>query len=74
MKDFEIWIEGYLCTGMEGKPSTAQFLGTEKANSFREAVLIYYVRNPSRTFVPEKLEDWGCRLFDNEYDARKSFG
>jgi len=25
-------------------------------------------------FDPERLTYWGCRFFDNEHNARKSFG
>lgn len=82
MKKYDIWIEGYLCTGMEGIPARAQKLASDiEANSFIEAVEKWYKSIPN---APSNYGDlivqndvailWGCRLFDNEKDARKLFG
>ena len=74
MKEFEIWIEGYSATG-ESAP--AMFIGKCVASTFKEAC---------ETFIDDKGQNlpldvnrqhpsiWCCRLFDNEQDARKSFG
>lgn len=79
MKEFEIWSEGFLCTGMEGVPARASLLGKEMAINWEQAVEQYMAKNPKRIDVREYngekvYTDWGCRLFDNEADARKSFG
>lgn len=76
MKKFEIWCEGYVVIG---NSAGANLLGTETANTWDEAVGKYMKKNPDRIDVRETngvktYTDWGCRLFDNETDARKSFG
>lgn len=78
MKEFELWTEGYLCTGMEGIPATATFHGKFKGNTFKEAIQAYKntLTDPySVSCVDvENMNFWLCRFFDNEADARKSFG
>jgi hypothetical protein len=70
---FEVWNEGYACTGNSG---TAQFLGTEEADSFQEACKKALIRNGWNMsyYDEENNRYWGCWFFDNEVDARKSFG
>jgi hypothetical protein len=85
-KEFEIWVEGYRATGEEG---SATFLGKFPGNTFDEAVENYKIAHPgtvdTREAYAPRNEDgvmpivkihsiWACRLFDNEADARKSFG
>lgn len=77
---FEIWSEGYLATGMEGRPEPARMLATIEADTFDSAVAKYvdqlpkdrasYFKRNSRG----EWRDWGCRLFQDEEHARKSFG
>jgi len=69
MKKYEVWAEGYKITG---DSSGALLHGTAVAASFKEAC--DKVLKDSSTYNPETLTDWGCRLFDNEADARVSFG
>ena len=69
MTTFEIWSEGYAV--MEGR-GTAHHHGNIEANSFKEACDIFF--NNNKLYNPERLTYWGCKLFDNETDARKSFG
>ena len=76
--NFEIWSEGYLCTGLEGVPVKAQLLGTATADTF-EAACAAWANTLDSThsracFDAKTLSFWGCRLFDNENDARKLFG
>jgi len=75
---FEIWKEGYLVSGMEGIPASATFLGTYSAENFRNACIIWdSIHNRDKgygDFNAQGLSVWGCRLFDNEADARASFG
>lgn len=66
---YEIWMEGYCCTGQS---STAFLVAKIEANSFQEACDIHFKGDPY--YSPKTLKCWGCRLFDNEADARKSFG
>jgi hypothetical protein len=72
MKEFEIWVEGYAVTGNREK---ASLLGKEIAETWDEAVCAYMNKNPDRIRKDFRgYTNWGCRLFDNETDARKSFG
>jgi hypothetical protein len=87
MKDFEIWSEGYAATG---ERSGATKLWEGKAEDFDDAIrqlneaAITKYGKPSaakgtvldgRTMKPiDDWRVWGCKLFDNEADARKSFG
>jgi hypothetical protein len=74
MKTYSLWMEGYIT---QGNSSKADFLGTFEANSFENACdkwadtikeKEYYERNGNIASY------WGCRIYDNEADARKSFG
>lgn len=74
MTAFNIWCEGYCATGQS---SEAQFMGTFEADSFKEACQKLYESmspNDQSYFSSDKMRIWGCRLFDNEIDARRSFG
>ncbi len=87
MKEFDIWITGYVVTGGRG---TAQKIGTGNGNTFNEAVEDYMSKNPKHGIKPntrnnyvsdEAYENresswniWACHLYDNEKDARKWFG
>lgn len=69
----EIWSEGFAATG-EGGPAVKH--GDVQAGSLREACDLL-ARNDSAFaayYNAERLTYWGCRLFDNEAAARKSFG
>lgn len=83
MKTWEIWAEGYAATGESG---TANLMATIQADNFDEAVELmlqkkertdwptirqWYDYRPDR---PQKHTIWACRLFDNETDARQTFG
>jgi hypothetical protein len=87
MKEYEIWAEGYMATG---ESSGATLLGTSLGTSFDDAVLNYIKahpdslieRNTETRYISEEAYKrrksnwniWACDLFDNESDARKSFG
>lgn len=65
----EVWCEGYMATGDSAE---ARLLGKTRASTLKEACDKLYSNDPS--YDPERMTYWGCRLFDNEDDARKSFG
>lgn len=74
----EVWSEGYAATGEHG---TAIHLGTYKADSFDDAVEMMLEDHPGlkghhhRSISDDSVHViWGCKLFNNEKDARKSFG
>jgi len=71
--EYQIWERGYLG---QGCGSDASFLGFEKSDSFKDACVKWFGKHPklSKNFDPEQLADWGCKLYDNEFDARKDFG
>jgi hypothetical protein len=86
-ESFQIWMEGYAATG---ERSGAQLLGYGYGHNFDEAVEDLRRKKPDLGINKyersqfDSEEDyinrrsnwnvWACRLFDNETDARKSFG
>ncbi|MBQ1668392.1 MAG: hypothetical protein II063_10510 [Prevotella sp.] len=82
---YTVWVEGYVATG---ERSTAHCLGTIEADNFIEAAKKLWRENylPAYEGDPHTADDyfsinkkgipciWGRRCFDNEVDARKSFG
>jgi hypothetical protein len=74
MKKYQIWSEGYSCTV---DYSGASFICEEQGNTFAEACITAHSKGKFEgygNFDPKALSLWGCHLFDNEADARKSFG
>lgn len=74
-RNFEVWIEGYSDHGIT---AGAKLMGNITANTLEEAVELLWERDSIKTPY-EKNSDgtyrcWGCRLYDNEIDARKSYG
>lgn len=73
-----LWIEGYAATG-DGGP--AQYLGEYEGEYF-EAVAKWAIEKNSRQEWGTLRYDtdtkvwsaWGCRIFDNESEARSAFG
>lgn len=75
---YDIWMQGYCCSGMEGIPAKAEFLSSVEAHTFQEAV-DYFFYNTDHDYElseydSESLRHWGCKIFDNEADARRKFG
>ncbi len=68
-----IWCEGYIATGEHG---TAHRLGAARGETFREACMKFFkdCKEDYGTYDPKRNSVWGCRLFDNEAEARKSYG
>ena len=83
MKKFEIWIEGYAATGDR---ATAHCYGHSNGETFEEACIKLLGREGLNVLDEDKdqpdgysrryggLSVWACTCFDNEEDARKSFG
>ena len=63
-------MEGYSVTGNSDK---ASLLGEIEAESFQEACDKLVEEKGYQNLYSGK-SIWGCRLFDNEAYARKSFG
>lgn len=69
---YPVWMEGYAATGQS---SRAQFQGFYPGANFADACKTWARTSDSpEYFNPERLTYWGCQLFDNEADARRSFG
>ena len=66
---YDVWMEGFVITG---NTACARYIGSVEANSFKEACDIVCKDNSS--YNSEHLTIWGCGLYDNESDARRSFG
>ncbi len=76
MARFEVWQEGYSATGYS---AAAQRIGEVDADSFPDAVRLAVKEwatpgSLSMYFNANDLTFWGCRHFDNEADARRTFG
>ncbi len=75
MKPITLWSEGYAATGQH---MGATLHGTFTAKSLQDAVQQFKDAMPeghSKNCIDvENLSFWGCRFFDNEKEARKSFG
>lgn len=76
MKTWAVWMEGWAATGQS---SPAQFMGRYDGKNFAQACSNWNLDAQHKgkdygTFDPDTLSVWGCRLFDNERDARKNFG
>jgi hypothetical protein len=69
MKTYSVWSEGFAATGESG---TAVCHGTVAADNFKEACKKIFKKDPY--FNENSLSYWGCGLFDNEANARKTFG
>lgn len=80
MKEFEVWIEGFVTTGQN---SDATFHGKVMAVSFDEACITMFSSSLDKDeSKPDGYKRttkgnmcvWGCELFDNETEARACFG
>lgn len=73
MEKYEIWLEGFSITGSHGK---AECLGIYEGETFEKACETALEHEGyDMDFYNDKTNTyWGCRLFDNEGQARASFG
>ena len=70
MKSYNIWSEGYRATG---ESSAAIRMGCGTGDTFKEACDKYFGKHDNY-YDSKNLTYWGCRLFDNETEARTTFG
>lgn len=70
---YDIWSEGFVATGQS---SGAIHHGTAEGKTLKEACINLADQNKEfkEYFNEERMTYWGCKLFDNSVDARKSFG
>lgn len=77
MKTYTLWMEGYAATGESGG---ARCLGSFEAETFVDAVKVWDREcNYDKGFGTLSVSGgqasvWGCRIFDNQRDAQRSFG
>lgn len=72
-KLYDIWAEGYVDNG--GRAGAVR-LGSARGKTFKDACRTFAEEEESfrQYFDEEHMTYWGCGLFSNEADARKSFG
>lgn len=78
---YEVWIQGYAATGEHGEAFQLT-LSTEISTKWRGDGFQKACVNALKSlewdmkdyYDPIKNSYWACRFFDNEQDARKSFG
>lgn len=74
MKTWQVWMEGYRVTG---NSNDASFKGEFEGETFQDAVKAYAetLDDQSKSYFDAAYTTfWGCRFFNNETDARKTFG
>lgn len=72
MKYYDVWMEGFQV--MEGS-CNAKYLGTYSGNSFKEACKKAAKAHPNYgNYDARRNTIWGCKLFQSEAAARRSFG
>ena len=73
LKQYDIWSEGFRTNG---EASGAFFIGISFGSNFKEACNNFAIKdaNFKRYYNNSDLTYWGCKLFDNEADARVNFG
>lgn len=78
MKNYEIWAEGYTATDFNGNSVTekALCLGLKEGISFKDACVNFFLENTERAkyFDKDSFLYYGCKLFDNEIEARQKVG
>jgi len=69
---WHIWSEGYAATGSS---SGAVLMGITEARTFQEACdKVMADARYAKYYDAKRRTYWGCRLSDNESDARSYFG
>jgi hypothetical protein len=73
MPRYCIWMEGYAATGEHGE---ATYHGDYAGEDFRSAVerMMHDQQWDFKLYDRQRLTYWGCKFYDNEADARQSFG
>ena len=68
-----VWVEGYAVTG---NSAGAYLKDRVEAKTLQDACDKIASRDPEwkKYYNRDRMTWWGCRIFDNEADARKFFG
>lgn len=72
-KQITLWMEGFQV--MEGS-AQAQYCGCYRADTLEDAVKLWVAEDTKRAGLTDlnRLTYLRCRFFDNEKDARATFG
>lgn len=76
IKHYAVWMAGFMVQG-DGAPTKAMFLGSYEATNFFAACMQAIAAkgwNKTGLYDAKANTYRGCQLYDNETDARKSFG
>ncbi len=71
VKEYEIWCEGYLCTGASGKH---RYIGKSKGRTFEDACYRYFKKHPDESYNRRSNTIWGCKLYRSERESASTFG
>lgn len=76
MEKYQVWLEGYVCTGQR---ASAEYLGEFEGANFEEACLEasiarFGIAETQIFYDANRNTFWGCRFYNNESEARKTFG
>lgn len=73
VRTFQIWSEGFRATG---ESAGAHYHGSSIGKDFKEACDRFAEENLTfwEYYDPNRMTFWGCKLYDNEHEARLSFG
>ena len=71
MREYKIWSEGYAATG---NSSGAVYHGVGFGKTFKEACSRFFALDRTGNYNENSLTYWGCRLYEHESQARRSFG
>lgn len=75
---WKVWIEGFLVTGMEGVPQTAKLINEIEAPDWDTAVQQAFILAEDPSLLRKNKDGswsyWGCRIYNNEEDAKKFLG
>lgn len=80
MSKYQIWSEGYQVTGNQGTAQRLTFTKNEdtmwEGETFQKACenALKVLKWDMSYYDAKRNTYWACRFFDNEADARKSFG
>jgi hypothetical protein len=90
LKEYEVWMQGYAATGQSAKAQFIGKVEARSFKQACHILMCQdYLKNhtsenlrapnqwidPDRwDYDPDSCSYWGCKLFDNETDARKTYG
>jgi hypothetical protein len=79
MEKYQVWSEGYSATGNSSDAQRLTRKGEDtlwEGETFKDACenALRTLKWEMKYYDKDRNTYWGCRFYDNEADARKSFG